>query len=92
MIRTFSHKGLAELWERGKSAEIDSRKRKRILKRLDALDAASRPEDMDIPGFDFHQLKGKDAGRYTVHVNGPWCVTFAWEDGDAVKVNFEQYH
>lgn len=63
----------------------------RILERLDALDAAERPEDMDLPGFDFHALKGKPK-RYTTHVNGPWCVTFEFERGDACRVNFEQYH
>lgn len=60
--------------------------------RLDALDAATRPEDMNVPGFDFHGLRGFDPARYTVHVNGPWCITFAFLDGHAVAVDFEDYH
>jgi toxin HigB-1 len=64
----------------------------RALRRLDALDQASRPEDLNIPGFDFHALKGFNPTRYTVHVNGPWCITFSFDQGDATDVDFEQYH
>ena len=92
MIRSFAHKGLAELWSKGRSAKIDFKLQARILRRLDRLDAATRPEEMNIPGFDFHPLRGYSPTRYTVHVNGPWCITFAFEDGDAVAVDFEQYH
>jgi proteic killer suppression protein len=47
---------------------------------------------MNVPGFDFHALKGFNPARYTVHVNGPWCITFAFEDGNAVAIDFERYH
>jgi proteic killer suppression protein len=60
--------------------------------RLDALDAAAAPEDKHLPGFDFHALKGHKPKRYTVHVNGPWCITFEFSDGDAWRVDLEQYH
>ena len=46
---------------------------------------------MNISGFDFHVLRGKPV-RYTVHVNGPWCITFEFEEGDALRVDLEQYH
>jgi proteic killer suppression protein len=45
---------------------------------------------MNVPGFDFHALRGAPL-RYTVHVNGPWCITFEFEEGDAFRVDFEQY-
>lgn len=92
MIRTFVHGGLADLWSTGTTRLIDRRMHARILIRLKALDAAVVPGDMHIPGFDFHPLKGFDPTRYTVHVNGPWCITFAFDAGDAVRVDFEQYH
>ena len=91
MIKTFAHKELRALWESGRS-RIDARLHARILRRLDALDAATRPEDMNLPGFDFHALHGFEPTRYTVHVNGPWCVTFEFRDGDAHVLDFEQYH
>jgi len=92
MIATFLSKALAELWSTGKTAKIDARMHKRILMRLDRLNVAVAPEEMNVPGFDFHPLKGHKPTRYSVHVNGPWCVTFAFDKGDAVLVDLEQYH
>ncbi|GAB3458241.1 type II toxin-antitoxin system RelE/ParE family toxin [Insolitispirillum peregrinum] len=91
MIKSFTNKQLKALWETGKS-KIDARMHQRILRRLDVLDAATVPEDMNLPGFDFHSLKGDMPPRYTVHVNGPWCITFEFRDGDAYILDFEQYH
>lgn len=92
MIGSFRSKPLAELWRKGTTGKIDSRMHKRILLRLDALDAAIAAGDMNLPGFDFHALKGHTPTRYTVHVNGPWCVTFEFDGEDAQNVDFEQYH
>ena len=92
VIRTFNSKPLADLWANGHTAKIDTRLHRRILLRLDRLDAAITPEEMNLPGFDYHGLRGFKPKRYSVHVNGPWCVTFAFDQGDAVEVDFEQYH
>jgi proteic killer suppression protein len=92
VIGSFRSKALSELWSKGRTAHIDSRLHGRILIRLDRLDAAARPEEMNLPGFNFHALKGFVPVRYTVHVNGPWCITFAFASGDAVAIDFEQYH
>lgn len=92
MIKTFVHKGLAELWSRGRTAKIDSKLHDRVLRQLDRLDVIAKPEEMNLPGFDFHALRGHKPTRYTVHVNGPWCITFGFVNGDAVAVDFEQYH
>jgi proteic killer suppression protein len=64
---------------------------RRALVCLKVLDEAADPSDLNVPGFNFHRLQGRPV-RYSVHVNGPWCVTFEWEDGDSVRVNLEQYH
>ncbi len=90
MIRTFKSKALAELWAKGKSSKIDPNKR--IFAGLDRLDVSVRPEEMNVPGFDFHSLHGFNPRRYSVHVNGPWCITFEFEDGEACRVDLEQYH
>ncbi len=92
MIKSFRSKGLQEIFGRGTSAKIDARLHRKIARQLDALDQASAPESMAVPGWDFHALKGFDPTRYTVHVNGPWCITFEFEDGNAYRVDFEQYH
>jgi proteic killer suppression protein len=39
-----------------------------------------------------HSLHGFNPTRYSVHVNGPWCITFEFDDGEACRVDFEQYH
>jgi len=90
VIKTFRNKKLASLWETGKS-KIDARFHKRILVRLDRMDAAMATTELNLPGFDFHPLKGKPQ-RYSIHVNGPWCLTFEFEKGDVLKIDFEQYH
>lgn len=92
MIKSFRNKALASLWETSKSAKIDTKMHRRIMARLTSLDAAGKPEDMNLVGYDFHARKGFDPTRYTVHINGPWCITFEFEGGDAYRVDFEQYH
>jgi proteic killer suppression protein len=92
VITSFKSKGLAELLEKGRTGKIDAKMQPRILRRLDRLDVATRPEEINVPGFDFHALRGFKPTRSSVHVNGPWCITFEFEDGDACRVDFEQYH
>ncbi len=91
MIRSFKSKALAELWEKGRTAKIDAKMRARMFRRLDRLDAMAMPGEMNIPGFDFHALRGFKPTRYSVHVNGPLCISFVFVDGVACGVVFEQY-
>ena len=91
MIESFTHKGLEELFEKGKSAKVQSSLIDRIVRRLDAINTAKVPEALNVPGFDFHPLQGKPK-RYSVHVNGPWCITFEWQGENALRVNLENYH
>jgi proteic killer suppression protein len=92
VIKSFRSKPLADFWANGWSARIDARLGKRIERRLEALDAASIPQEMNVAGYDFHALRGFRPTRYSVHVNGPWCITFEFQDGDAYRVDLEQYH
>ncbi len=91
MIKSFNHKGLAELFERGRSRKVRQDLQLRSLRRLDALDQAELLTDLNVPGFNFHGLQGMPK-RYSIHVNGPWCITFEWKAGDALKIDLEQYH
>lgn len=92
MVRSFRHKGLADLYRSGKSGKVAPSLQDRTLRRLDALNAAHELVDLNVPGFDFHPLRGFKPTRYSLHVNGPWCITFEWADGDALRVDLEQYH
>ena len=91
MIRTFQSRPLSALWHRADASKIGADIVAHLKRRLDALHSARKPDDMNVPGFNFHKLRRKPQ-RYTIHVNGPWCLTFEWDGEDAVRVNLEQYH
>lgn len=91
MIKSFKHKGLSELYERGSSPRVWQDLQLRCLRRLDALEQADLLTDLNVPGFKFHGLHGAPK-RYSLHVNGPWRITFEWEEGEVFRVNLEQYH
>jgi proteic killer suppression protein len=91
VIRSFRLAGLRELIETGRSARVRPDLQRRALRRQKVLEEAGQLSDLNVPGFNFHRLRGKPV-RHSLHVNGPWCVTFEWEDGEAVRVNLEQYH
>ncbi len=59
---------------------------------LDRLDASAASDDMDVPGYRFHPLKGVRAGEYAVSVSGNWRITFRFDGEDAVNVNLEDHH
>jgi toxin HigB-1 len=91
VVRSFRHKGLEELFRQGRSRRLAAELQNRALRRLDALEQAATLRDLNVPGFDFHPLRGKQQ-RYSLRVNGPWCITFEWREGDAWHVDLEQYH
>jgi proteic killer suppression protein len=91
MIESFAHKGLKELFEDGKSTRVQKTLVSRIIRRLDALDSAKSLADLKIPGFNFHGLEGLPK-RYSIHINGPWCLTFEWHDENVYRVSLENYH
>ncbi|MBN1107085.1 MAG: type II toxin-antitoxin system RelE/ParE family toxin [Deltaproteobacteria bacterium] len=88
MIKTFRDKGLAELFERGSTRWVRQDLQSRCLRRLEALDQAESLTDLNVPGFNFHGLRGVPK-RHSIHVNGPWSITFEWEQGDVLRVDLE---
>lgn len=92
MIRSFRHKGLERFFTKSERKGIDAKHAERVRRILDLLDAAVRPEDLNLPGYRFHGLKGNRKGVYSVWVSGNWRITFQFEAGDAVYVNLEDYH
>ena len=92
MIQSFRHKGLRRFYESGSLAGIQPQHAKRLRMQLVALDSAQVVEDMDIPGFRLHPLKGADRGRWSIWVNGNWRLTFGWRDGGATDLDLEDHH
>ena len=92
MVKSFRHKGLKKFPEAGLASGIQPRHAKRLRMQLAALDTAHVIEDMDIPGFRLHPLRGSDQGRWSIWVNANWRVTFKFRDGHAYVLNYEDYH
>jgi len=92
MIVSFRHKGLRRFHETGTTAGIQPHHAKRLRMQLAALETAVSVDDMDIPGFRLHRLKGPDKARWSLWVNGNWRLTFEFRDGNAHILDYEDYH
>jgi proteic killer suppression protein len=92
MIKSFRHKGLKRLYSTGNTAGIQVGHAGKLRMQLAALDTAITVNDVDIPGFRLHPLKGKDKGRWSIWVNGNWRMTFEFQDGNAYVLDYEDYH
>jgi proteic killer suppression protein len=92
VIRKFRHRGLEHFFSKNDYRGIPAQFASRLERMLDRLDAALRPEDMNLPGYRFHPLKGERKGSYAVSVSGNWRLTFRFDGDDAADVDLEDYH
>lgn len=92
MIKSFRHKGLKRFYATGSTAGIQADHVSRLRMQLTALDTATSIDDMDIPGFRLHALKGKGEGRWSIRVNANWRITFEFREGNAYILDYEDYH
>ena len=92
MIASFRHRGLKALYNGRTVRRVASEHVRKLTDILAALDRSRGPEGMDLPGFRIHELKGRLKGHYAVSVSGNWRVTFRFEDGSAVDVDYVDYH
>lgn len=92
MIRSFRHKGLRDLYLGRGAARVAPGHVEKLQDILAVLNRSRKPHDMNLPGFRLHALKGALEGHHAVSVSGNWRVTFRFEDGDAVDVDYVDYH
>jgi toxin HigB-1 len=92
VIRGFRHRGLRRLFEQGESKGIRPDQREKVENILAVLNRARRPEDMNLPGFRLHRLKGDLKDFWSVTVRANWRVIFRFEQGDAYDVDLIDYH
>jgi proteic killer suppression protein len=92
MIKTFRHKGIKEFFLAGSTRGIQAAHANRLRLQLGRLDKSREPKDMNVPGWKLHPLRGSLDGHWAVWVNGNWRLTFTFEDGDAVLVDYQDYH
>ena len=92
MIASFRHRGLQALYEGRTARRVGPEHVRKLRDILAALDRSRGPEGMNLPGFRLHALKGPLKGHHAVSVSGNWRVTFRFEDGAVVDVNYVDYH
>lgn len=92
MIKTFRHKGLKAFFEEGSMAGIQTAHAPKLARQLARLDQSQSAQDMNLPGWKLHPLKGELKGYFSVWVNGNWRMTFTFEGTHAVLVDYQDYH
>lgn len=92
MVRTIRHKGLKRLYEEDDARGVIAEHADKLRDILARLDVAVAPQDMDLPGFRLHPLKGDLIGFWAVTVRANWRVTFCFSDGDVQDVDYRDYH
>jgi proteic killer suppression protein len=90
VIRTFRSRALRLYFETGNASGLSVPNVARVGRMLRAIDAATRPEQLNLPGYYFHTLRGMR--RWSLRVSGNWRITFGWDGADAIDVDLEDYH
>ncbi|HLD73557.1 MAG TPA: type II toxin-antitoxin system RelE/ParE family toxin [Bdellovibrionota bacterium] len=92
MIASWKHKGLKQFYLTESKAGIKPEHAKRLTIILQFLDSAEKAEDLDLPGFNFHKLKGPMKEYYSVQVSGNWRVIFKFEGENPISIDYLDYH
>ncbi len=92
MIRSFRHKGLKRLYEDDDPRGVMAEHLAKLRNILARLDAAGSVDDMNLPGFNLHAMKGQLRGFMAVTVRANWRVIFRFVEGHAFEVNYLDYH
>lgn len=92
MIRSFQHKGLVAFFEKGTKAGIQPKHAAKLEEQLTVLNIAKKPQEMNIPGWQWHALTGELAGHWAVSINGNWRLIFTFDGEDAILVDYRDYH
>jgi proteic killer suppression protein len=83
---------LQDFYEKGNTSGIQAQHRQKIRMQLVTLDTATVIDDIDLPGFRLHPLKGNMKGLWSIEVNKNCRITFVFKAGDVYIVNYEDYH
>lgn len=92
MIKSFKHKGLEKFFYNDNRSGINVKHAPKLGRILDRLDASMKPQDMNLPGYRLHELKGKEKDAWSVWVSGNWRVTFRFDGAEAINVDYCDCH
>jgi proteic killer suppression protein len=92
MIQSFRHAGLEKFYLTGSKAGIQPVHATKLRMQLSLLNTARNANRMNVPGWDLHPLKGTLAEHWSIKVNGNWRMTFAFQNENAILVDYQDYH
>ncbi|GAX59361.1 HigB toxin protein [Candidatus Scalindua japonica] len=92
MIKSLKHNGLKKFYESGNKAGIKNNHNNKLRIQLTALNTAIFIEDVDLPGFRLHSLKGKRKGLWAIDISKNWRIVFRFDEGSVYVVDYEDYH
>ncbi|WP_407079676.1 type II toxin-antitoxin system RelE/ParE family toxin [Candidatus Williamhamiltonella defendens] len=92
MIIGFRHKGLAAFYATETTRGIQAAHAPKLRRILSLLDVAESPQDLNIPSFKLHPLKGEMKDHWSIWVNGNWRVTFRFVGSNIELVDYIDYH
>jgi toxin HigB-1 len=92
MIQSFSSKSLEKLFVEGIASGIPPEYQRKIMARLEVIDSAQTVNEIRLPGYNLHELKGDRKGTWAVKVSGNWRITFKFHEHHASDVDLEDYH
>jgi proteic killer suppression protein len=83
---------LKRLYEDDEAAGLNPGHVEKLRRILARLDIATTPQDLNLPGYRLHPLKGDLKGFWAVTVQANWRVTFRCSGGDVFDVDYVDYH
>lgn len=92
MIKTWQHKGLKDFFETGSLAGIQPSHEKKLRQRLNVINRAREIQEINLPAYRLHRLKGDRSDIWAIDATGNWRLTFKFEQGDAYILDYEDYH
>lgn len=92
MIVSFTHKGLKLFYEKGDASKLQSQHVSKIRLILTRLDAVKTPEELNVPGYGLHQLKGNLKNSWSVKVDKNYRIIFKIENEQVQEIDYIDYH
>ena len=92
VIRSYSHRGLRRAHQTGSYHQVNAAYANRIARVIATRQAATKPSDLDLPGYRLHPLKGHLEGFWSIRISANWRITFRMEGVHAYDVDLTDYH
>jgi len=92
VIKSFRHAGIEEFYKTGSKRGINPEHAQKLNARLSALDQATSPSMLNVPGWRLHTLTKELAGHWSIRVSGGWRLTFTFDGDDVILLDYQDYH